>query len=155
MAYQLAPLVKENFDFSKLYPAQQAEVQKSLSVAFNLSEVVNYVQKATNNFRVENQIAMDVDNEIYSIYKKYMQDEGKAEPKAEPMEEEIEVETPSGDIIIISDTAKDLYSPDEIQEFIDKNTSLNELLATKEDFGEAEVAEWEETIASLKDLLNS
>jgi hypothetical protein len=97
---------------------------------------------------------MDVDNEIYDIYKKYMEAEGKAEPKAEPKEEEIEIETPSGDIII-SDTAKDLYSPEEIQEWLDTIESLNDLLATKEDFGEAEVAEWEETIASLKDLLNS
>lgn len=154
MAYQLPPLVKENFDFSNLYPAEQSEVQKSLSVAFNLSEVVNYIQKATNNFRVENQIAMDVDNEIYDIYKKYMEKEGKAEPKAEPKEEEIEIETPSGDIII-SDTAKELYSPEEIQEWLDTIESLNDLLKTKEDFGEAEVTEWEETIASLKDLLNS
>lgn len=154
MAYQLPPLVKENFDFSNLYPEKQSEVQKSLSVAFNLSEVVNYIQKATNNFRVENQIAMDVDNEIYDIYKKYMEAEGKAEPKAEPKEEEIEMETPSGDIII-SDTAKELYSPDEIQEWLDTIESLNDLLKTKEDFGEAEVTEWEETIASLKDLLNS
>lgn len=152
MAYQLPPLVKENFDFSNLYPEKQAEVQKSLSVAFNLSEVVNYIQKATNNFRVENQIAMDVDNEIYDIYKKYMEAEGKAEPKAEPKEEEIEA--PSGDIII-SDTAKELYSPEEIQEWLDTIESLNDLLKTKEDFGEAEVTEWEETIASLKDLLNS
>lgn len=154
MAYQLAPLVKENFDFSKLYPAQQAEVQKSLSVAFNLSEVVNYVQKATNNFRVENQIAMDVDNEIYDIYKKYMEGEGKAEPKAEPKEEEIEVETPSGDIII-SDTAKDLYSPEEIQEWVENIENLTILLEDRDSYDDKTIMEWEETIENLKILLNS
>ena len=154
MAYQLAPLVKENFDFSKLYPAQQAEVQKSLSVAFKLSEVVNYVQKATNNFRVENQIAMDVDNEIYDIYKKYMEGEGKAEPKAEPKEEEIEVETPSGDIII-SDTAKDLYSPEEIQEWVENIENLTILLEDRDSYDDKTIMEWEETIDNLKILLNS
>lgn len=154
MAYQLPPLVKENFDFSNLYPEKQSEVQKSLSVAFNLSEVVNYIQKATNNFRVENQIAMDVDNEIYDIYKKYMEAEGKAEPKAEPKEEEIEMETPSGDIII-SDTAKELYSPEEIQEWVENIENLTILLEDRDSYDDKTIMEWEETIENLKILLNS
>ena len=152
MAYQLPPLVKENFDFSNLYPEKQSEVQKSLSVAFNLSEVVNYIQKATNNFRVENQIAMDVDNEIYDIYKKYMEAEGKAEPKAEPKEEKFEA--PSGDIII-SDTAKELYSPEEIQEWVENIENLTILLEDRDSYDDKTIMEWEETIENLKILLNS
>ena len=150
MAYKLPQLIKENYDFSNLVPTEQADVQNKLSVAFNLSDVVTYIQKGTNNFRVENPIAIDLDNEIYKIA--IDKGQGQPEPKAEepPMPKEVEVED-----IIVSDAAKDMYPPETIQEWLDTIESLNDLLKTKEDFGEAEVTEWEETVQSLKELLNS
>jgi hypothetical protein len=150
MAYKLPQLIKENYDFSNLVPTEQAEVQNKLSVAFNLSDIVTYIQKGTNNFRVENPIAIDLDNEIYKIA--IDKGQGQPEPKAEepPMPKEVEVED-----IIVSDAAKDMYPPETIQEWLDTIESLNDLLKTKDEFGEAEVTEWEETVQSLKELLNS
>jgi hypothetical protein len=150
MAYKLPQLIKENYDFSNLVPTEQADVQNKLSVAFNLSDIVTYIQKGTNNFRVENPIAVDLDNEIYKIA--IDKGQGQPEPKAEepPMPKEVEIED-----IIVSDTAKDMYPPETIQEWLDTIESLNDLLKTKDEFGEAEVTEWEETVQSLKELLNS
>jgi len=152
MAYKLPQLIKENYDFSNLVPTEQAEVQNKLSVAFNLSDIVTYIQKGTNNFRVENPIAIDLDNEIYKIAIDKSQGQGQPEPKGEepPMPKEVEVED-----IIVSDAAKDMYPPETIQEWLDTIESLNDLLKTKDEFGEAEVTEWEETVQSLKELLNS
>ncbi len=151
MAYKLPQLIKENYDFSNLVPTEQADVQNKLSVAFNLSDIVTYIQKGTNNFRVENPIAVDLDNEIYKIA--IDKGQGQPEPKGEepPIpKEEVEVED-----IIVSDAAKDMYPPETIQEWLDTIESLNDLLKTKDEFGEAEVTEWEETVQSLKELLNS
>ena len=150
MAYKLPQLIKENYDFSNLVPTEQAQVQNKLSVAFNLSDIVTYIQKGTNNFRVENPIAVDLDNEIYKIA--IDKGQGQPEPKGEepPMPKEVEVEG-----IIVSDAAKDMYPPETIQEWLDTIESLNDLLKTKDEFGEAEVTEWEETVQSLKELLNS
>lgn len=152
MAYKLPQLIKENYDFSNLVPTEQADVQNKLSVAFNLSDIVTYIQKGTNNFRVENPIAIDLDNEIYKIAIDKGQGQGQPEPKGEepPMPKEVEVED-----IIVSDAAKDMYPPETIQEWLDTIESLNDLLKTKDEFGEAEVTEWEETVQSLKELLNS
>jgi hypothetical protein len=150
MAYKLPQLIKENYDFSNLVPTEQADVQNKLSVAFNLSDIVTFIQKGTNNFRVENPIAVDLDNEVYKIA--IDKGQGQPEPKDEepPMPKEVEVED-----IIVSDAAKDMYPPETIQEWLDTIESLNDLLKTKDEFGEAEVTEWEETVQSLKELLNS
>jgi len=151
MAYKLPQLIKENYDFSNLVPTEQAEVQNKLSVAFNLSDIVTYIQKGTNNFRVENPIAIDLDNEIYKIaIDKGQGQQGQPEPKGEePMPKEVEVED-----IIVSDAAKDMYPPEEIEEYMETIRALNDLLVNKADYDEAEIAEYEETIQALKELLN-
>ena len=151
MAYKLPQLIKENYDFSNLVPTEQAEVQNKLSVAFNLSDIVTYIQKGTNNFRVENPIAVDLDNEIYKIAIDKGQGQGQPEPKGEepPMPKEVEVED-----IIVSDAAKDMYPPEEIEEYMETIRALNDLLVNKADYDEAEIAEYEETIQALKELLN-
>jgi hypothetical protein len=148
MAYKLPQLIKENYDFSNLVPTEQADVQNKLSVAFNLSDIVTYIQKGTNNFRVENPIAVDLDNEIYKI----AIDKGQSQPEPkgeEPMPKEVEVED-----IIVSDAAKDMYPPEEIEEYMETIRALNDLLVNKADYDEAEIAEYEETIQALKELLN-
>jgi hypothetical protein len=149
MAYKLPQLIKENYDFSNLVPTEQAEVQNKLSVAFNLSDIVTYIQKGTNNFRVENPIAVDLDNEIYKIA--IDKGQGQPEPKGEepPMPKEVEVED-----IIVSDAAKDMYPSEEIEEYMETIRALNDLLVNKADYDEAEIAEYEETIQALKELLN-
>jgi hypothetical protein len=147
MAYKLPQLIKENYDFSNLVPTEQADVQNKLSVAFNLSDIVTYIQKGTNNFRVENPIAIDLDNEIYKIA--IDKGQGQPEPKGEEPMPKVEVED-----IIVSDEAKDMYPPEEIEEYMETIRALNELLENKEDFDEEEIAEYEETIQALKELLN-
>ena len=149
MAYKLPQLIKENYDFSNLVPTEQADVQNKLSVAFNLSDIVTYIQKGTNNFRVENPIAIDLDNEIYKIA--IDKGQGQPEPKGEePMPKEVEVE----EDIIVSDAAKDMYPSEEIEEYMETIRALNDLLVNKADYDEAEIAEYEETIQALKELLN-
>jgi hypothetical protein len=69
MEYLIKPYVERGFDFSSLFP----EKQEQLSIAnydFNLPEVVKFLQTNTNNFTVENRIALDLDEAIYKLIQK-------------------------------------------------------------------------------------
>lgn len=133
MAYKLPQLIKENYDFSNLVPTEQADVQNKLSVAFNLSDIVTYIQKGTNNFRVENPIAVDLDNEIYKIA--IDKGQGQPEPKGE---EPMPTPTPEGgggkfiDGVFVSDFALKEFSKEQIKEWVEAVNTILEY-TTEED----------------------
>ena len=57
---------------------------------FSLQEIVDYLQKQTNNFKIENQVAFDIDNAIYKIINKFEKKPEVVTPEASP-EEDAEV----------------------------------------------------------------
>lgn len=82
--YYLQEYVKKGYDFNSIFPEKVDEVQKLTNMLFTLQDIVNYLQKQTNDFKIENPVAKDLDNSIYNLVLKY---EKKSEPQ-EPEEEE-------------------------------------------------------------------
>ena len=71
MPYKIQPLVESDFDFSGIFAEKQESVRKATGLDFNLESVVKFLQRQTNNFTVDNQIAHDLDNAIIKIVEKY------------------------------------------------------------------------------------
>jgi hypothetical protein len=74
--YKIQPLVESNFDFSLINPQAQREVAEASGVDFDLSSIVKFLQKQTNNFTIENTIAKDLDEAIFKSYEKYKSEKG-------------------------------------------------------------------------------
>ena len=56
---------------------------------FYLDGIVQFLQRTTNNFTIENSIAHDLDDAIYNIVEKYKgENPSKDEAKPQPSEEE-------------------------------------------------------------------
>ena len=87
--YKIQPLVESNFDFSLINPQAQREVAEASGVDFDLSSIVKFLQKQTNNFTIENTIAKDLDEAIFKTYEKY-----KSEKGGEKVEVEVKEITP-------------------------------------------------------------
>jgi hypothetical protein len=87
--YKIQPLVESNFDFSLINPQAQREVAEASGVDFDLSSIVKFLQKQTNNFTIENTIAKDLDEAIFKSYQKYQSEKG-----GEKVEVEVKEITP-------------------------------------------------------------
>jgi hypothetical protein len=86
MAYKIQPLVESGYDFKALYPEKQKAVREATNLDFYLDGIVQFLQRTTNNFTIENSVAHDLDDAIFNIVEKY---------KAEhPSEETTPEETP-------------------------------------------------------------
>ena len=79
--YYLQEYVKKGYDFNSIFPEKVDEVQKLTNMLFTLQDIVNYLQKQTNDFKIENPVAKDLDN---AIYKLVIKSEKKSEPEDEP-----------------------------------------------------------------------
>ena len=88
--YKLKNYVKQGYDFNKLYPDKVQIIQQQTGMFFSLQEIVDYLQKQTNNFKIENQVAFDIDNAIYKIINKFEKKPEVVTPEASP-EEDAEV----------------------------------------------------------------
>jgi hypothetical protein len=84
--YKLKTLVDDNVDFSVIYPEKQQAVRESTGLDFDLSGIVLFIKKQTNNFTIENTIAKDIDEGIYKLYEKYKKEQ-KPEEEQKPAEE--------------------------------------------------------------------
>jgi hypothetical protein len=93
MPYKIQPLVESDFDFSGIFAEKQESVRKATGLDFNLESVVKFLQRQTNNFTVDNQIAHDLDNAIIKIVEKYNAEKGAVETtEVKPVEEKTEEE---------------------------------------------------------------
>jgi len=94
MAYKIQPLVEAGYDFKAVYPEKQRTVREATNLDFYLDGIVQFLQRTTNNFTIENSIAHDLDDAIYNIVEKYKgENPSKGEaPKPEPTEEEQKAE---------------------------------------------------------------
>jgi hypothetical protein len=94
MAYKIQPLVEAGYDFKAVYPEKQRTVREATNLDFYLDGIVQFLQRTTNNFTIENSIAHDLDDAIYNIVEKYKGENPSKEeaPKPEPTEEEQKAE---------------------------------------------------------------
>jgi len=88
--YKIKTLVEDNFDFSVIFPEKQDSVRTASGLDFNLSEIVSFLQKQTNNFTIDNPIAKDLDDAIFKLYDKYKKEFLPQEPEPEliPIDDE-------------------------------------------------------------------
>jgi hypothetical protein len=94
MAYKIQPLVEAGYDFKAVYPEKQRTVREATNLDFYLDGIVQFLQRTTNNFTIENSIAHDLDDAIYNIVEKYKGENPSKEdePKPQPTEEEQKAE---------------------------------------------------------------
>ena len=74
--YNVKNLVENNYDFSVVFNEKQDSIRKSTGLDFNLSEIVSFLQKQTNNFTIDSPIAKDLDEAIFKVVKKYAEEKG-------------------------------------------------------------------------------
>jgi hypothetical protein len=126
--YRLKDYVQKGYDFNAIYPNKVEEVQKMTGMLFNLKDVVDYLQKQTNDFKIENPVAQELDNAIYNLILK-------ADKKSEEPEMEKE-----------KDYTVEWAASAELQ---------YDLLKNKGDYDASTIAEWEASLSLLIDLLES
>jgi hypothetical protein len=126
--YLLREYVKKGFDFNKVYPDKVEEVKTLTGMLFNLQDIVNYLQKETKDFKIENPVAKDLSDAIYKLVIK-------AEGKSEAPEPE-------------EDTAS------EVQEWALSADGLYELLSgDTSDYDPNDVADWKSALDLLVGIL--
>lgn len=91
MAYKIQPLVESNYDFASVFAEKQRLVREATGLDFDLASIVTYLQKTTNNFTIDNQVAHDLDNAIYDRVQDYKASIGDTE---EPLPEPLPVPLP-------------------------------------------------------------
>ena len=87
--YKIQSLVENNYNFGLVYSEKQNSVKDATGLDFDLSGIVKFLQKQTNNFTIENTIAKDLDEAIYKIVQKFEAENGK-----QPITETETTETP-------------------------------------------------------------
>jgi anaerobic ribonucleoside-triphosphate reductase len=96
MAYKIQPLVEAGYDFKAVYPEKQRTVREATNLDFYLDGIVQFLQRTTNNFTIENSIAHDLDDAIFNIVEKYKAENPSKDeepmPMPEPMPEPTEEE---------------------------------------------------------------
>jgi hypothetical protein len=148
--YKIQPLVESNFDFSLINPQAQREVAEASGVDFDLSSIVKFLQKQTNNFTIENTIAKDLDEAIFKSYEKYKSEKGGE--KVEVKVESDQVEEGIKQSIEILDMLGDDASEEEKQQTLDSILKLiNEYPISKETTTIIETF-YETDIETLKEL---
>jgi hypothetical protein len=90
--YKTKKLIENGVNFSAIYSNKQEQVKDLTGFDFNLSNIVSFLKNQTNDFTTQNALAFDIDNQIYSIYMKWVDaTDTKPTPSAEP-----KAEAPSG-----------------------------------------------------------
>jgi len=90
MAYKIQPLVEAGYDFKTVYPEKQRTVREATNLDFYLDGIVQFLQRTTNNFTIENSIAHDLDDAIFNIVEKYKGENPSKEDEAKPQPTEEE-----------------------------------------------------------------
>jgi hypothetical protein len=162
MAYKIQAFVESGFDFAGLFPEKQEAIRTATGMDFNLDSIVKFLQKQTNNFTIDNNIAHDLDSAIYKIILKSQQQGGEPMPAPAP-EVEIDFDTEGiseEDIALILKLKQQLQKGQEFLELLDTEEEKNEFLDTIREKLETEemVSDgdkyYEQRVKILKDFLN-
>ena len=85
--YKTQSLIAEGVDFRKVYSDKQEVVKEMTMFDFNLSNIVSFMKKETDNFSKKIELALDLDRHINAIYLKWLSSE-KPTPRAVASENE-------------------------------------------------------------------
>ena len=92
MAYKIQPLVEAGYDFKALYPEKQKSVREATNLDFYLDGIVQFLQRTTNNFTIENSVAHDLDDAIFNIVQKFKEENPSMEEAPVPVPKESQEE---------------------------------------------------------------
>ena len=91
-SYKTHKLLDEGVNFGKVYSDKQEVVKEMTGFDFNLSNIVSFLKKETDNFTKTNiELALDLDRHIYTIYLKWVKEGSQSTPRQTPIEEPIEM----------------------------------------------------------------
>mgnify|MGYP000956445441 CR=1 FL=1 len=76
--FKTQELTSKGVDFNAIYPDKQDAVKQMTGFDFNLSNIVSFLKKETNDYEKQTPLALDIDKHIYSVYLKWQQAEGKS-----------------------------------------------------------------------------
>ena len=141
--YKTKKLIENGVNFSAIYSNKQEQVKDLTGFDFNLSNIVSFLKKQTNDFTVQNSLAFDIDAQIYSIYMKWVD---ATDTKPTPSEEK-----PSK-----GKATKDKTQPKEESETV-KNymlqvSDLKELIDIEDD--EKLIAKYKSEVSDLEELID-
>lgn len=75
--FKTQELTSKGIDFNAIYPDKQDAVKQMTGYDFNLSSIVSFLKKETNDFEKQTPLALDIDKHIYSVYLKWQQSSDK------------------------------------------------------------------------------
>jgi hypothetical protein len=86
--YKLKEYVEKGYEFNQIFPNKVIEVQQMTGMLFDIQDVVDYLQQQTNDFKIENPVAKDLDNAIYKLILKHEPSQPEPEEEAKnPIDE--------------------------------------------------------------------
>ena len=147
--YQTKQLVDADFDFAGIFPEKQTYVKDTENFEFELPEVVAFLQQQTDNFKIENPVALDVDRAIVHVVTRWAEQEGVPNPFL-PEDIQIAEETPVEVVEVEGDI------PEAQQNWIDAIYTYEEMVAEEDaidTYGEENVDNWSNMIETYIDLL--
>lgn len=71
-SYKTHKLLDEGVNFGNVYSDKQEIVKEMTGFDFNLSNIVSFLKKETDNFTKTIDLALDLDRHIYAIYLKWV-----------------------------------------------------------------------------------
>lgn len=151
--YQTKRLVDAGFDFAAVFPEKQQYVQDTENFEFRMPEIVSFLQQQTDNFKIENPVALDVDRAIVNVITRWSEQAGVPNPLTPDVEvvEEMPIAAPAE---VIEEVSGEI--PEAQQTWIEGIETLNELIAeedAEETYGAETVENWKEAVETYTELL--
>jgi hypothetical protein len=133
--YKTQALMEQGVDFSSIYKEKQTVIKEMLGFDFDVSEIVDFLQAETNNFSKQSDLALDLDNNIYLLYTRWIGEGKEDQQEDEQEDQQEESKSESSDV-------------SEWQEAIETLNMLIEDGGSKKD-----LAEWGEAVETLNMLI--
>lgn len=127
--YQLKEYVQQGYDFNAIFPQKVEEVQNMTGMLFSVQDIVDYLQKQTNDFKIENPVAKDLDTAIYRLILKFDKKSEMPEP----------------------DSDSDSF----VEKWAESAEGLYQLLFSGEPYDASTIEEWKEALDGLVSLLEN
>jgi hypothetical protein len=137
--YKTKKLIENGVNFSAIYSNKQEQVKDLTGFDFNLSNIVSFLKKQTNDFTIQNSLAFDIDNQIYSIYMKWVDaTDTKPTPSAEP-------KAPKG-------KTQPKEESETVKNYMLQVSDLKELIDIEDD--EKLIAKYKSEVSDLEELID-
>jgi hypothetical protein len=82
--YKLQELLNNGFDFNTVFPEKQENLKKFGNYNFGLQEIALLIQKQTDNFKLNIDVAIDIDSAMFRTYQKWQEQNAPELPEPAP-----------------------------------------------------------------------